>query len=305
MDPNPVQITTPTATDADAPFCPNCGYDLRGFAAERCSECGQTLDWANLKTSAFPWVRRREIGSIIAYLQTVWLITIDSRKLRHEVGKPQPLAVARSFRRITAIILAIVFVCTFIAIIGDSGGTESLGVGSPSEFFSNQMPGWMQDVAVPWSAAARLLPVGCVFLALLAFQLAGVPHYLVRLPRDMVVVQERADGVACYVAGPMAWLAVGALAAGAIRLLAWINKMSYDDMGAVFLLIPYAIACLALFFSIFRAIQWAVRVRHCGFEGSLLALLKLLGLWLFGLVVFGFVLPWCFGFLLIAVDSWF
>ena len=304
MDSNPIQTTSPATTDEDAPFCPNCGYDLRGFAAERCSECGQTLDWANLRTSAFPWTRCRETSSIMAYLQTAWLVTIDSRKLRHEAGKPQHLADARSFRWLTGMIVAAVFVCVFVAIIVDCGGTDYLGVRSSSQFASSRMPRWMQDIAVPWWAGARLLPVCCVCLALLAFQLAGVPHYLVRLPRDLAGQQERADGVVCYAAGPMAWLAVAALAAGAIRLLGWANKMSYEDMGPVFLLIPYALACLALFFSVFRAIQWAVRVRHCGFEGALLALAKLLGLWLFGLAVFGFVLPWCFGFLLIAVDSW-
>jgi hypothetical protein len=298
VDSDPVQPATPTATDDDAPLCPNCGYDLRGFAAERCSECGQALDWANLRTSAFPWVRRRQIGSIAAYLQTAWLITIDSRKLRHEVGKPQLLADARSFRRIAAIIVAAVVVCTFIAMVIANGGTEFLGVEWPVDMSPNT-PQWMQDVAVPWSAGARLLPVSCVCLVLLTVQLVGVPGYLARLPHGAAGQRERADGIACYAIGPMAWLGVALLAAFAIGLIGWANDVPYSLMGPIFL----AIAGLTLLVSVVRAIQWAVRVRHYGFEGALLALAKLLGLWLTGLVVFGFVLPWSVGFLLIAVDS--
>jgi hypothetical protein len=301
VDSNPVQTATPTATDEDAPLCPNCGYDLRGFAAERCSECGQALDWANLRTSGFPWVRRRQIGSIAAYVQTVWRVTIGSRVLRHEAGKPQLLADARSFRRITAVIVAAAFVGTFIAIVIANGGTEFLGIESPVHF-SPHTPHWMQDVVVPWSAAARLLPVTCACLALMTFQLAGVPAYLLRLPRGAAVQQERAEAISCYAVAPMAWLGVAALAAATIGLLGWINDAPLL-MDRVLLAIHVAIAGLALLLSVIRAIQWVVRVRHCGFGGALLTLVKLLGRWLLGLVVFCFVLPWCVGFLLIVADS--
>ncbi|MFI5381313.1 MAG: hypothetical protein ACHRHE_18605 [Tepidisphaerales bacterium] len=261
------------------------------------------MDWASLRTSSFPWVRRSQIGSITAYLKTAWLITIDSRKLRHEAGKPQLLADARIFQRITASIVAAAFLGTFIAIVIGCGGTEFLGVASPVHM-SRQTPHWMQDVAVPWSAGARLLPVACVCLALLTFQLAGVPRYLVRLPHDAASQPERGEAIACYAVGPMVWLGAAALAAAAIGLLGWINDVPLL-MDPVLLAIPYAMAGLVLLFGVIRAIQWAVRVRRCGFEGALLTLAKLLGRWLLGLVVFCFVLPWCVGFLFIVADSFF
>src|SRR5438128_163233 len=56
------------------PFCPQCGYSLRGLnprdsaAAEVCCpECGFAVDLRTLQQSIIPWVHRREIGRWRAY----------------------------------------------------------------------------------------------------------------------------------------------------------------------------------------------------------------------------------------------
>src|SRR6185436_9334711 len=61
--------------------CLRCGYDLRGFAAERCSECGWEIDRDLLSGGSFPWERRRFLGRFLSYIKTVWEVSIGSRKL--------------------------------------------------------------------------------------------------------------------------------------------------------------------------------------------------------------------------------
>jgi len=40
-----------------ATYCPACGYDLRGAANQRCSECGANVGRGI--SSRIPWVQRR------------------------------------------------------------------------------------------------------------------------------------------------------------------------------------------------------------------------------------------------------
>src|SRR3954469_12467842 len=94
-------LQTPPAqlSDIDPLPCPNCGYDLRASLDDQCSECGQAIDRSTLGITSFPWPHRHNVRN---YLKTLWLITINSRRLRFETWKNQNLAAARSFQRITA-----------------------------------------------------------------------------------------------------------------------------------------------------------------------------------------------------------
>ena len=59
---------------ADDLFCPECGYSLRGLTSDRCPECGLKLDFIESEVSLIPWERRREIGRVRAYWQTVFQV---------------------------------------------------------------------------------------------------------------------------------------------------------------------------------------------------------------------------------------
>ena len=273
--------------DDDAPLCPVCGYDLRGTDGDRCSECGSTIDRESLKTSGFPWAHRREIGRVWAYIKTVWMVTIGSRKLKYEASRPQELRDGRSFARVTAVILAIGMVAPFAAAVV-AAGLGSLGV-QPQDMLT----GWLQDVLVPWSSGITILPVVPLALVLFAFYLTGAQRRLFRFKDVPTRRQERATAIAYYSAAPLAWL-LPAMLCGMPEV--------YSTVAAS-IVAAYLFLAAATLGTLARVVHWACRVRHRGFEVVLWAVPGLLGLWLLGLLSFVGILPWCIGYLRIIVDS--
>src|SRR5205814_44274 len=105
----PAQLST-----IDPLPCPNCGYDLRASTADQCSECGQSIERATLGVSSIPWAHRHNFAS---YLKTLWLITLNSRRLKFETWKDQSLLDARSFQRVTTFILALTLAASCAAML--------------------------------------------------------------------------------------------------------------------------------------------------------------------------------------------
>lgn len=93
----------PGVGGAAARLCPGCGYDLRAATTDRCSECGVVLDRAALRESGFPWAHRKRVGRVRAFVATVWLVTVDGRRVRNELAKPQDARDAGLTRRWTAL----------------------------------------------------------------------------------------------------------------------------------------------------------------------------------------------------------
>src|SRR5688572_6299845 len=84
--------------DSCAVLCPGCGYDLRGASRDRCSECGLEIDWNAVRASDIPWAHRRAIRRVRAFWKTVWYVTIDTRRIRQELARPQDARDAGWFR---------------------------------------------------------------------------------------------------------------------------------------------------------------------------------------------------------------
>ncbi len=300
---NDCVIIPPTQTpDDDPPLCPNCGYDLRGVHAERCSECGQTIDWAALGLSGVPWAARRDIGCVRAYLRTLWLVTINSRRLKHEAVKPQLLADARSFRRITAVAFAAVLLSVFAVAVIEENGLVFMAV-PPEPLRATASPlRWMYDLTVPWSAGATLWPVIPACLIFLAFALASSVQALFRVASASPRQQDRAAAISCYAIAPLAlflpWWVLWVFVRMAVRgsPLVWFASAGVASFFVF-------VGALLLLVAIVRIMQWVSRSRHCGFTGIVAAMAKLLGLWLLCIVVLLGVLPWCSGFLWIVADS--
>ncbi len=183
--------------DTDPLPCPHCGYDLRASLADHCSECGHAIDRATLGVTSFPWSARHDIRN---YLKTIWLITINSRRLKFETWKNQNLAHARSFQRITIFIAAITLAATFAAIV----------TADPVAFAISRPPPkpatWRDDLVVPWAAGATLRAVIPTMLLLLAIHLTKIHHRLFRLKFAPAHLQDRASAIACYASAPLAWL---------------------------------------------------------------------------------------------------
>lgn len=288
--------------DDESLLCPFCGYDLRATLSDRCSECGHPIDRAALQTSSIPWAHRRELGSLRAYLKTLWQITLNSSSLACEAAKPQDLHAARIFRRLTALILCAIFLGGFVAILFTNKGLASFAI-QPYPAFRAATPGWAQDLLVPWSAGATLLPTLPLLLIVLAFYLTGSQAVLFRLPDASPTRQERLTAIALYTAAPLAWLLPAAVfQALALGLVIPFNTPLTASLLALFC-IAWAFFAMALLGFAIRTAQWAARVRHAGVGYACLALAKLVGLWLLGPLVLLAVLPWCIGFLWIVIDS--
>ena len=82
-------------------FCPECQYDLRGIESTRCPECGTVFDRATLAAGRLPWLHRRRMGRIRAYLATLWLVMIHPFRLAGEAGGPVNRREAVRFRAVT------------------------------------------------------------------------------------------------------------------------------------------------------------------------------------------------------------
>lgn len=80
-------------------FCPHCSYNLRGIESERCPECGRPFDRAALRVSRIPWVHRRQIGRVRAFVQTVWLASFQPGKLAEEINWSVSYSEAQRFRQ--------------------------------------------------------------------------------------------------------------------------------------------------------------------------------------------------------------
>jgi len=81
--------------------CPECDYDLRALAGDRCPECGLLVDRQRLSVSRIPWVHRAQIGRVRAYCRTVMLAWRHPFALAQNVAMPLELRDAKRFQRVT------------------------------------------------------------------------------------------------------------------------------------------------------------------------------------------------------------
>lgn len=204
--------TTPPAPASDAVpptgevYCPQCGYDLRGRASDRCPECGLPVDDQTLREPQIPWTHRDKIGRWRAYWRTVRLALFHPRKLGGEVARPVNLDDARGFWRVTARFL-----------------TVPAAVAATVAYLVSLDPWPRPDSTLAVAGLAfEFLAVASLWPATYLFFLAvmGVGSYLFH-PRHLTVVQQnRAIAVSYYGCAGLAWLPGAAtLSAGTIVLL--------------------------------------------------------------------------------------
>jgi hypothetical protein len=293
-------------------LCPACGYDLRAATSDLCPECGLQIDRSLLQVSGVPWAHRNRIGRIAAYLKTVWLVTIGGKSLRYEASRRQDARDARRFARITALIIAVAFVSAIVGAAIVEGGWTPAGLPAfaiqPSRGLpAPALPGWVQDLAIPWCAGAVLPPVLPIAAILFAFALTALPRAIFRASASQTA-QQSAAAIASYVTSPLVFLLPAVALMFAVGLIDNPAAASPPPAGSrpVVLLLGILAAILVLFASIaagMRIVQWIMRTRHCGLGIALLGLAELLGLWVLAAVAFVGLLPWCVGYVWIVIDS--
>lgn len=202
----------PTPAIALDLFCPGCGYNLRGLTADRCPECGRSIDYAYSTQSLIPWVDRDQIGWLKAYVQTLLLVMFRQREFSAEMSREVDAVEARRFQRATlwmtylpiaALLVHLNFFCPWLR-------TEP-----PFGWLTRQFePGLMQTLGDPlWNVY-----IGTAGLLLFLWSASEVPSYFLQLRELSENARERATSLTRYAVGPLSLtgLATVTIAAGSI-----------------------------------------------------------------------------------------
>jgi hypothetical protein len=276
--------------------CPRCGYDLRASSSDRCPECGEPIDREKLAESGFPWAHRKQIGTALAFAETVWLVSIDSRKLRGEADKPQSIEDGKSFYRIISLLMSLALLGVFGSMVMAEGGLSFLAIQKSEQLKAglDRIPRWFFDLAVPWSAGATLLPVMPGVLIFLAFGICRAPRKLFRAGGDAALA------VASYSIAALAWLVpITVVELGVFHF----NSMDLEKISLPLIPLMVAAPAIILVAAITRIVQWSRRSNNHSIAAALLNIPYLLLLWLLLIIVWVGIVPWVIGFGWIVIDS--
>ncbi|HEY8748809.1 MAG TPA: hypothetical protein VIM11_12590 [Tepidisphaeraceae bacterium] len=91
-------------------FCESCAYSLVGLTGDRCPECGASFNANDLPFARIPWLHRKRLGTISAYLRTVFMVCFRTLPFARELCRPVRISAAdaRSFRLTTIWLLTVV-----------------------------------------------------------------------------------------------------------------------------------------------------------------------------------------------------
>ncbi|HEY7119111.1 MAG TPA: hypothetical protein VH475_21150 [Tepidisphaeraceae bacterium] len=176
-------------------FCPNCGYNLRGTASDRCPECGVEIDRAKLAHSRIAWEHRRSIGRFRAYWRTVAVFTFrPARTVRGSAAVAYRDAVR--FRLITTLLAYVPLVLLLLAAWRWGGRM----VEPPGTILSGDLwyplKRWAMWAATPFVEGGVSLAITAVGGLLGMIAMTGVAGYF---------FESRAVTLAQYTCAPLAW----------------------------------------------------------------------------------------------------
>ena len=316
-----MEATSPTgATDVaapapeDVPFCPDCGYDLRGSGgSDRCPECGLTIDRERLGVSRIPWSHRRQIGRVRAYWRTVLLATFRTRTLAAEVTRPVDYRDAQRFRLVTALIASLTVLTVLIVgvvVLEENPFAEASrayeGLLQLPFLPARPRPAGLLDAAFPLIAGATVPPVVPLGIVLLAVMVTGVGSYWFHPRSQPVVRQNRAVALSYYACAPLAFLPVPALI---VIVLMGITAETPRGTAAAtrpFLLLVLLVYLLTplIVLSFYVATLRLLRGAAAASTGRMwLATFAIPVTWLLCAAVALLALPWAVGFVRLVVDS--
>jgi hypothetical protein len=245
------------------PYCPACGYDLRGSsAAAQCPECGQAIDEDALRAAQVPWSNRARIGTTKALLRTAYRATFRTGRFCHAVGQPVDYADARKFQR------TVVGLVWFIPLAAFGFIVFTLTHDDRSEY------PWLETLGLgPSLALGVAFALGWYLFLLLG---TGVHTYWFH-PRTISTEQQnRAVALSYYACAPLFWtIPVVLLMLVGFVLVEIGNTVRNDTLFLVGMLTTLAaaigIAGMAVGY-VMVCFQMAGRVAHRGLLGRFILL---------------------------------
>jgi hypothetical protein len=253
-------------------FCPDCGYDLRGIASERCPECGLKRG-QSLVESPIPWAHRDRIGRPRAFGRTVILATFTPKKLAAAAAVPVDYRDAALFRRIAVLLASLPLAAALIGVFIWQHGTTFLSL--IEEPFRNPQPAspWLTEPALCWSAGAMLPPVLPLGIVLSLAMIAAAPSYWFNPRHIPLVRQNRAVAISAYLCAPLTLLTPTVLIGGAALALSKVERIADSPIFLVFALI-YGVgaltALLLILLMCWSTLRVLSRTTHAG-VGRLIA----------------------------------
>jgi hypothetical protein len=224
--------TSPSDDPTYGRFCPACGYNLRGINSDRCPECGHAVDPTSLAISVIPWTHRRSLGRMAAYVRTVKMSIMHSRKLSQEIARPTNFADAILFRRVTAVVATVSLIVLSICLALVGGLTGDL--------------------------SSYRLEIVCIlffWICIWFFFLTsgGVASYWFHPRSRPILQQNRAIAISYYSCGPLALTPIAVLMICSAAIAGHIADQSSQQwsVGAVDMIAALAIGGIGLLISEF------------------------------------------------------
>src|SRR5688572_18135718 len=106
MHPAPTSVIVspdqPVPAEVDL-LCQGCGYSLIGLMVGRCPACGASFDATALPLARVPWLYRKRLGRVSAYLQPLRFALFSPRRFATELCRPVRISEqdAHRFRMVT------------------------------------------------------------------------------------------------------------------------------------------------------------------------------------------------------------
>ncbi len=298
------------ASPADL-ICPHCGYDLRMIASDRCPECGATIDREAGTRPCLPWTYRRTRGRITAYLQTVWMITLGTRRLAAEQSRPVSYRDARRFWMTTTALVSIPAIAAFaLAWIAERGMEIAFPNINNALVFATKVDdsSWhTYDVELPWLTGISIAPATMLFIGIAVATNLAIPSYFVTDRRQSAAERARAVSLSHYASGVMFWWPAISVASLAPALyLTFTSGATIDDRPVQSILAAgfwgsYGISLLIYWV---RCVFLSARLTRGGFSTGFATAFLLPTAWSLNTALWGLVVPWLFGYLWLIAGAW-
>jgi hypothetical protein len=295
----------PVSDDSLERFCPDCGYDLRGIASQRCPECGLAID-SDAILSRIPWHHRARTGWLRAFRRTLLLATFRPRRLAGASTGPVDFSESEYFRRLVVGLASLPLVAALLVVIHVQGGSGFLSAVGPSPLGQLGSAGWFPDLIWQlkfiWSAGATLATVGAVAIILMLALCTAASKYWFRPASLPSSRQNRAVAISGYACAPLAWLFVPGIAALGFNLQSTHNQALSLICGLSLLLFYLSLPVVALLWW-WDTLRMMVGATNCGL-GRVFAVGALLPVtWAICAAVALGIFPALVGFLWVMIDS--